>query len=348
MTNEYFETQPNAEEPRRPVPPPVPRHRPKRSVWRIFTTVLLVLSILLNIVLIVMIIGMASMLTPAALSEQVVETVVIPGKPQQKIAAIHIDGIIDGRTSRWLKTQLEAAEKDPAVRGVILHISSPGGAVAASDRIHYEITRFKERTRKPVVAFMQSIAASGGYYAAVAGDTLIAEPMTITGSIGVIMNHMIIKDLLEEKLGISPVVIKQGDRKDWPSLFNEITEEQKHYLDERIILPAYERFVQAVYEGRRDILTESQVRELADGSIYTASDALDAQLIDAIGYFDQAVETVAQAANLTDPLVVEYRRKVSLRALFGAETGSSHRELVDTLLETLLVPQTLYLWDGRP
>ncbi len=90
---------------------------------------------------------------------------------------------------------------------------TPGGGVSESDRIHHEITKFRHETKKPVVAFMQSIAASGGYYASVACDKIVAEPTTITGSIGVILNHMVFKELLEEKLGIVPTVIKSSPRK---------------------------------------------------------------------------------------------------------------------------------------
>ncbi len=330
---------------RRPYDEP-PRKRKKFSLWRLFTTVLFVLSLLTNLFLLLAVIAMATVMTPTALSDTVIESTLVVGNRHEKIAAIRIDGIIDGRMSDWLQTQIKTAEKDPMVRGLIICINSPGGGVAASDQIHYALSRYKERTGNPTLAFMQSVAASGGYYSAVACDTLMAEPTAITGSIGVIMNHLVIKDLLEEKLGINPVIIKSGRRKDWPSLFSETTDEQRHYLDERIIQPAYERFVQLVREGRRDKLTEAQVRELADGGIFTAPDALTCHLIDHIGYFEQAVETLADMAGLINPMVVEYREKFSLWSLLAAQNDT--RLHISTELEKLLIPQVMYLWDGRP
>jgi len=147
-----------------------------------------------------------------------------------------------------------------------VRIISPGGSVGASDRIHHEILRFRDKTSKPAVAFMQTLAASGGYYASVACDKIISEPTAITGSIGVIMNHLVLKELLEEKLGISPVVIKSGPRKDWPSVFSEVTDEQKQYVTDKLINPAYDRFVQLVVQGREMLTprdwTSFQVRGL--------------------------------------------------------------------------------------
>lgn len=115
---------------------------------------------------------------------------------------------------------------------------------------------------------MQGIAASGGYYTSVACDKIIAEPTTITGSIGVISLYLVVQELLEHKLGILPVVIKAGAKKDWPSYFQAPSEEQLQYLQNKLVNPAYERFVQIVAEGRNATLTESQVRQLADGSIF--------------------------------------------------------------------------------
>lgn len=324
-----------------------PQRRAKFSLWRIFSSVLLVLSILANLFLILVVLAMATMISPASMGDALIESTLVEGNRHEKIATIHIDGIIDGRTSDWVQKQLETAEKDPLIQGLIVCINSPGGSVSASDQIHYAIHRYKERTGNPVLAFMQSMAASGGYYSAVACDTLMAEPTAITGSIGVIMNHLVIKDMLEEKLGVKPVVIKSGRRKDWPSLFSETTDEQRQYLDERIIQPAYQRFVQLVSEGRREKLTETEVRELADGSIFTAPDALSNNLIDDIGYFEQAISKLSERIGLAKPTVVEYREKFSMWNLLGAQSNPSGNIRTD-VLEKLLIPQVMYLWDGRP
>jgi protease-4 len=228
---------------------------------------------------------------------------------------------------------------------VILRIASPGGTVSSSDQIHYYVGNLRQKTGKPVVAFMQTIAASGGYYSAVACDRIIAEPTVITGSIGVIMNHLVIKDLLEQKLGIQPEVLKSGPKKDWPSMYAPMTEEQKQYLNEKLITPAYERFVSLVSEGRKHALTPEQVRLLADGSIYSADEALHNGLIDEVGYFEAAVDATKKLADISDARVVEYQRPQSWLSSLGAK---SQLPIVDSkMLEKLIVPQLMYLWDGR-
>ncbi len=320
--------------------------RKKHSLWQILSSIMLVMSILANCFLVLAIIGMAAVFASSKTSGNVVESTLVKGSRHQKIAAISIEGLIDGAMSDWVAIQLEAAEKDPAVRGLIVRIVSPGGSVSASDQIHYAISRYKERTGQPVLAFMQSVAASGGYYSAVACDEIMAEPTVITGSIGVIMSHLVVKELLEEKLGITPVVIKSGLRKDWPSMFQETTEEQRQYLDEKLIQPTYERFVQLVVEGRGHKLTEPELRKLADGSIYTAPEALTKKLIDQIGYFEQAVGVIADKAGLSDPTVVEYNQKLSVMSMLGVEAKSG-LTIDSALLEKLLVPQLMYLWDGK-
>jgi protease-4 len=195
---------------------------------------------------------------------------------------------------------------------------------------------------------MQSVAASGGYYTSVACDKIIAEPTTITGSIGVIMSNLVIKDLLESKLGIEPVVIKSGPKKDWPSMFSETSEEQKQYLFDKLINPAYNRFVNLVVDGREGMLTRDEVLRLADGSIYGAEEALEERLIDGVGYFEDAVEITRKLAGISDARVIEYVRQFSITHLLGAET--KHQRLIDAdqnTLHELAVPQLMYLWDVR-
>ena len=307
---------------------------------------MLVMSILANGFLLLAIIGMAAVMTSSPSNEAVVEKTLVSGSRHQKIAAIRIEGIIDSRMSDWVCRQLAAAASDPSVKGVIVRIISPGGGVSSSDQIHYAISRYKECTGQPVLAFMQSMAASGGYYAAVACDEIMAEPTVITGSIGVMMNHWVVKELLQEKLGITPVVLKSGERKDWPSMFSDTTDEQKLYLNERLVQPAYERFVQLVTEGRKDKLSEREVRTLADGGIYTASEALTCKLIDQIGYFEQAVKTISERAGVGNPTVVEYSEKFSMMSILGAEAKTG-LTIDAELFDKLLTPQLMYLWDGR-
>jgi protease-4 len=217
--------------------------------------------------------------------------------------------------------------------------------VSSSDQIHYYLSDLRQKTGMPVVAFMQGVAASGGYYSAVACDHIIAEPTAITGSIGVIMNHLVFKDLLETKLGIQPEVLKSGPRKDWPSMFAPMSEEQKEYLNEKLIGPTYERFVDLVAEGRSASLSSEEVRRLADGSIYTAQEALHNGLIDEVGYFENAVKAVEGLAGIQNARVVEFERPLSWLSALGAQ---SHAPAVDSkLIEKIITPQLMYLWDGK-
>ncbi|MHC5000949.1 MAG: signal peptide peptidase SppA [Planctomycetota bacterium] len=326
---------------------PYPKKK-KGSGWKVFFGIVLVLSILANGFMLLGMVGMGAVLAGSSASSDngLVEKVLIDGTRTNKIAVIDIEGVINGEMSQWVQKQLKTAEDDSHVKALIVRISSPGGGVSASDQIHYYISRFKEHTNKPVLAFMQSIAASGGYYSAVACDEIMAEPTVITGSIGVIMNHLVIKDLLTEKLGINPVTLKSGKRKDWPSMFNETTDEEKQYLMERVIAPAYDRFVELVYEGRKDVLSAEQVRELADGSIYTAQQAVDNKLVDGVGYFDDAVNKAEQMANISDARVVTYEELFSFWSIMGAQSKAKI-DLEAQILEKLAAPRILYLWDGK-
>ncbi|MEN8126295.1 MAG: signal peptide peptidase SppA [Planctomycetota bacterium] len=326
---------------------PYPKKK-KGSGWKIFFTIILVLSIIANGIMLLAMAAMGSVLVGGGASGDngLVEKVLIDGQRANKIAVIDIEGVINGEMSHWVQKQLKTAEDDGNVKALIVRIASPGGGVAPSDQIHYYITRFKKHTNKPVLCFMQSIAASGGYYSAVACDHIMAEPTVITGSIGVIMNHLVIKDLLTEKLGIDPVTIKSGPRKDWPSMFNETTDEEKQYLMDRVITPSYDRFVELVAEGRKEVLSEEQIRELADGSIYTAQQAVDNKLVDEIGYFDNAVYKAQQMANISNAKVVTYEELFSFWSIMGAQSKAKI-DLETEILEKLAAPRILYLWDGK-
>lgn len=332
-------------------------HNPKKTsrFWLFLSWGLLVVSSAANILMILVLIalGIAFVGMQAVFSDfkdlpdRLSEKTLIEGKSDQKIAIVDITGLIDQEMSQWVTKQLQAAEKDSRVKAVIIRISSPGGLVSSSDQIHYQLTQFAKKTNKPMVAFMQDIAASGGYYVAVACPQIIAEPTVLTGSIGVLMNHMVIKDLLEQKLGIQPVTLKSGEKKDWPSLFAPTTEEQKNYLEQKVILPAYQRFVTLVAEGRQHKISSEQVRLLADGSIFSALEAADKGLVDTVGYLEDVVEMLKQQANLTEPMVIEYTQRLTLLSTLMSETKSPLTSLTNQL-DKLLTPQVLYLWDGKP
>lgn len=330
-----FEEDKNLAEPTAARPPK------KRGGWRIFWAVFTVLSVLANIGFFLILIGFAAIL---AVGQRGIftEEVLKDGPRTNKIVVVNLCGVIDDEQARDFYKQFKSAGKDKNVRGVIVRVNSPGGLVSACDRIYDEIQNYRRQTEKPVVAFMQGIAASGGYYTSVACEQIIAEPTTITGSLGVILGYFVLQELLEEKLGIQPVIVKSGEKKDWPSSFRPPTEEQLEYLESKLITPAYERFIRLIAESR-PLLTLDQVRTLADGSIYSAAEALDERLIDHLGYLDEAIELVKSLANIEEAQVVEYTKPFSLTNLLNSQSENLLKIDAAKLYE-LTTPRLLYLW----
>lgn len=333
-------------------PPPVERavyepfRRPRRSSggWRVFWGLLFGLSFLANIGMFILLILLVFVIAggqTGAFREAIVRT----GPRGSKIVVVDIDGMIHTEQAERVRQQLDSARDDQHVRALIVRVNSPGGTISGSDEIYQEILRYRQETGQPVVAFMQSVAASGGYYASVACNKIVAEPTTITGSIGVIMSYFVFEELLENKLGIHPVFLAEGDKKDWPSSFRAPKQEELDYIQERLLTPAYERFVEVVQAGRVSTLSAERVRALADGSIYGASRALEEKLIDRVGYLDDAIAEVKSLAGLQEAQVVEYRRAFSVMDFLNAKSQGPFRLERETLYN-LSAPQVLYMWSA--
>lgn len=324
---------------------PTAREMSRRGIgWKVLFGIVLALSVMANIALFLILLGILTIFTTGQ-KRIFTEEVLREGPRRNKIVVITINGIIYDEQAQNVYRQLKVARKDKQVKGLIVRVNSPGGTISASDQIYKEILKYRQEEEKPVIAFMQGIAASGGYYTSVACEKIIAEPTTITGSIGVIMGHFVLQELLEDKLGILPVVLAEGEKKDWPSSFEIPTEEQLQYLRDRLLTPAYERFIEVVTEGRKDSLTSSEVRQLADGSILGAHLALDKKLIDQIGYLDDAIELIKSLAEIEKAHVVEYRKAFSLAGFLGYRRSNFMKFDRATLYE-LSTPQVLYLWNA--
>ncbi len=340
-------SEPTQPQPSEPIPDvgqsgPVVKTARKRTGWRIFWGIILALSVMANIALFLILMGVIAVFAtgPRGIFT---EEVIRKGPRKNKIVVINVEGIIHGEQAKDVYRQLKAARQDKRVKGLIVRVNSPGGTISGSDQIYKEILKYREKENKPVVAFMQGVAASGGYYTSVACDKIVAERTTITGSIGVISGYFVIRELLEEKLGILPVIVKSGKKKDWPSSFEAPTEEQRKYLQDKLISPAYERFVEVVAEGRKSSLTEAEVRRLADGGIFGAQEAKKEKLIDEIGYLDEAIELVKELAEIDKAQVVEYRKPFSL-ASFLSYRKPNFLKIDRTTLYELSTPPVLYLW----
>lgn len=325
-----------------PSPQPAPAAK-KGGGWKVFWGIITGLSMLGNIMLFLALVGVA-VLVAGGKGEKFTEEVIEDGPRAAKIAIVSINGVIDEQQAQDVYWQLKEAKADKNVKGLIIRVNSPGGTISGSDRIHNEIMKYRNDTNQPAVAFMQGVAASGGYYSSVACNEIIAEPTALTGSIGVIMEYLVLQQLLEDKLGINPIVVKAGSKKDWPSNFQMPTDEQLQYMQQRIIDPAYKRFVQVVADGRSE-LTEEDVNRLADGSIYWADKALEEKLIDGIGYLADAIDKTKSLAGVKKAQVVEYKKPFSIADMLSAKTNLSLKIDRRTLYE-VAVPQALYLWTG--
>jgi protease IV len=273
-----------------------------------------------------------------------------------KIAIIDVDGIIDDEAEdSFLRSRdstivsvvekLKKAEADPDVKAVILRVDSPGGSVTASDVLYEEIRSFKARKSVPVVAAFMGVAASGGYYISCACDRIVAHPTTITGSIGVIGLHVSLAGLLE-KVGVKVEALKSGAHKDTGSVFRDLSDDERKLL-QAMIDDMHGRFVGVVARGRQAVMTEAQARELADGRIYTADQALKLKLIDRIGYLKDAVDEAKTLAGMKGAKLVIYTRRPDLAENVYSPTRastSSDTAAMDFVRRSLAF-RLYYLWE---
>ncbi|VAW38701.1 signal peptide peptidase SppA, 36K type [hydrothermal vent metagenome] len=233
-----------------------------------------------------------------------------------KIAVIDIKGII--LDPREINTALSNYAKRDDVKAVVLRIDSPGGAVGPSQEIYREVQRF--RTRKKLVVSMGSVAASGGYYIAAAADKIVANPGTITGSIGVIVEFMNTQELFK-KIGLKGTVIKSGTFKDTGSPLRELTETEKKLLG-AVVNDIHSQFVEAVAQGRN--MKPEDVAILADGRIFSGAQAMRLGLVDQLGSLEDAIDEVAKLAGIEGKHSVIYpqKRRGLLKELMGVDAGS--------------------------
>jgi protease-4 len=238
--------------------------------------------------------------------------------PENVIGVIKIEGTIMGGSGSIgifgsqpgadsIIKQLREAEKDDNVEAVVLRINSPGGAAAASREIRDQVVKLG-RSGKKVVASMGDVAASGGYMVACAADKILANPSTTTGSIGVIMQLQNTEELYD-KLGIRTITIKSGPHKDMGSPDRPLTEEEREIL-QSMIDDMYDQFVSVVAEGRN--MTKEEVRQVADGRVFTGRQALELGLVDQLGDFYDAVEVAKEMAGIDGEVTLKEYGKQSM------------------------------------
>ena len=239
-----------------------------------------------------------------------------------KIGVVKIQGGIysSEKYVNWIKKLKENSQ----VKGILLVVNSPGGGVVASDEIYNVLMDFK-KTGRPLVAYFGSIAASGGYYVGCAADVIVSNPNTITGSIGVIAEFPVVKNLLK-KIGVDFIVIKSRDKKDLGSPWREMTREEKKII-KSLIDETYKNFLKIVSESRN--IPMDSLYKIADGRIFSGRQALKYGLVDTLGTIDTAIEILKQKAKIKGkPMLVEPRKRFSLLSLItGEETKISDIKL---------------------
>lgn len=289
---------------------------------------------------------------PGPLKEEVVG-----GSGKAKVLLVEVSGVISDHEGGGLveepnllahvKEELSRASEDESIKALVLRINSPGGTVTASDVLHHEIVKFKEKRKVPVVASIMDVGASGGYYVAVASDKIVAHPSSVTGSIGVIMMTMNARGLME-KIGMEANAVTSGPRKDMGSPFRAMTEEERQIF-QGVINSFYERFLAVVREGRKN-LSADEVRRLADGRIYSGEQAKTLGLVDSVGYLDDAVDLAKQQAGVQEARIVTYRRPGEYRnniysRLSGDGGGLAALAGLDPMaLARGGTPRFMYLW----
>jgi len=254
-----------------------------------------------------------------------------------RVAVVELEGVI--LDAEDLLRDLKSHRENPVVRAVVVRINSPGGVVAPSQEVYQALLKVRE-AGKPVVASLGAVAASGGYYVAVAADRIYANPGTLTGSIGVIM-QMPNLDSLMKKVGVDYVVVKAGQFKDIGNMSRPMTPEERRVL-QALLDDVHGQFIAAVSEGRR--LDRQEVARFADGRIFSGAQAKALRMVDELGTLDDAVNEAARLAGLSlPPSIIPPRRPISIFDLVSSRLGLPAAHLSAPVLPVFKTP--LYLMD---
>jgi protease-4 len=340
-------------------PPPPPKPRRSRG-WMITTIILFVLLVFSVFVIFTQFISSALSFNDGfkggitrEIGPRLDEYVLQDNDAASKIAVIPVEGIIsDQRTDRTgnsmvdvIRAQLDRAKNDRRVKAVVLKVDSPGGEVLASDEISKAITRFQEDSDKPVICSMGSLAASGGYYVSAPCRWIVANPLTITGSIGVILHTWNYRGLMD-KVGLAPVTYKSGKFKDMLSgdrSTNEIPAEERAMV-QGLIDETYQQFKSVVAEGRKAAHEKNKKEgralvadwaNYADGRVLSGTQACQLGFVDGLGDFRDAVKRAREIARLRNANLVEYRERYDISnflRLLG-QSESSHTIKLDLGME---------------
>jgi protease-4 len=329
--------------------PPPQKKCPGRRFLKGLGILLFFASVMLNV----------SLLAAVALSKGagLQSVTVSEGASDQIVAVYTVEGTIGEETAAEFRLLHRQVQTDANIKAVVLRVNSPGGTVAASDEIYHMVKEIQDTLKKPVVVSMGGVAASGGYYISAPAQMIVAEPTTITGSIGVIAVWPVLKDFFDSH-GVKVMTIRSRQAVGNKATENywEIPSERTRKDVEDMLTTMHERFAKVVKEGRPKLVTSKVTVSVKDGgemtdveetkplngTVYLADEAMKLGLVDQIGYLSDAVKEAAKMAKLSSPKEVHYAKSVSFREMMGV---SQSAPLVDPkTLDKLMTPQIMMLW----
>lgn len=328
-------------------PPQPPRHSFVRGIMVTLATTIFGFSLMANIYLLFL----GGIMSGGSSSKL---TVLKDGDATQRVAVVPLNGIIMDNQAEAFDRLLKRAENDKNLKALVIEIDTPGGSVTASDMIYHRLERFRAKHPGiPVVASMQSLATSGGYYAACGTSYIVAQRTSMTGNIGVLMPRYNVSDLAK-KLGVQETTIAStgADFKNAGSMFKpESPAETKYFQD--LIDDAFTQFKAVVRDGRKGKL-KKPLDEIANGKVYMAGEALKLGLIDQVGYLEDATTYAASAAGLSNPSIVKYQESPTLSQLLLGSESKSHTsspgvtlQISPEMVDRFTTPRLLYLWRGE-
>lgn len=270
----------------------------------------------MTLVVLVFVIGPLLLVSVIAGSQQALKQASpSSGDAKKSVGVVEVTGIIDN--SKEIITDLYRHMDNKKIKGVVLRINSPGGAVAPSQDIYDTVRRLKER--KPIVASMDSVAASGGLYSALGASRILCQPGTLTGSIGVIMQVPNFQKI-SEKVGVDMVTIKSGELKDVGNSFREMTQAEKEFL-EKTVAQVHEDFIQAVVDGRG--IAKEEVLKFSDGRVILGAQAKELKLVDGYGDLYDAARAIFEI--LGEPLGKDETPDL----VYGGDKFSAFKKLLE-------------------
>jgi len=263
---------------------------------------------------------------------------------EYKIGLVKIEGEIIEYSGKYyyrsipeiVKSALDSFKEDEKVKGIILQINSPGGDIVEVEKIYDKIQEIKKS--KPVIALLENVATSGGYYCAVATDKIISHPLTITGNIGAVIILYNVEELFEKKLGINMNVIKSGKHKDIGSPFRKMDIEEKKIF-QGLVNQAAKKFLDVVLKNRN--IPSEKVNIISDGRIFTGIQAKEIGLVDEIGNLEKAVSVIKEMTKIDKLKVVEYYYKPGIFDVIGLYQSE---KLLFSKIPEIKTPVLKYLW----